>query len=115
MQTDTQPVDLEALRSSAKAFRDYPVCDSGGDPVYLTAQADELDAAADEIEALRAQIKSFRGVFTKLDKDENHAPGHAHRVVGIWDDDVGNAGKAGKICEWCAEWNSARAALGDAK
>jgi hypothetical protein len=67
MQTDTQPVDLKALRSSAKAFRDYPVRDSGGDPVYLTERADELDAAAAEIEVLRAQVAVMRGALLKLE------------------------------------------------
>jgi hypothetical protein len=98
-------VDIGCLLGAARALSDsgYPI------------NGAIVENAAAEIRALRAQIKSFRGVFTKLDKDENHAPGHAHRFIGIWDDDVGNADKAGNICEWCAEWNSARVALGDAK
>ena len=42
----------ERLKSSAKAFRAYPVYDSDGDPVRLIVQADESDQAAAAIERL---------------------------------------------------------------
>jgi hypothetical protein len=36
------------------------------------------------------------------DEKPGNAPGHAHSVVGIWDDD--NGVKAGKPCAWCLMW-----------
>lgn len=33
------------------------------------------------------------------------APGHSHRVAGVWDWD--NGPLAGKQCQWCASWNKA--------
>lgn len=55
--------------------------------------------------------EALRSIFAKLDKGIGQgAPGHAHDVSGIWDAD--NApGVAGTQCEWCAQWEAARAAL----
>jgi hypothetical protein len=36
------------------------------------------------------------------DEQPGNAPGHAHRIVGIWDSD--NGAKAGKPCAWCLTW-----------
>lgn len=41
--------------------------------------------------------------------DDGNAPGHAHKVAGIWDSDNGDL--AGKPCAWCLAWNTARAML----
>lgn len=43
------------------------------------------------------------------DDDEEQAPGHCHRIAGIWDDDNGRL--AGKPCQWCATWLAAKEAL----
>ena len=34
-----------------------------------------------------------------------NAPGHAHRVPGIWDSDNGEL--SGKECGWCKAWHAA--------
>jgi hypothetical protein len=41
------------------------------------------------------------------DEPLSHAPGHAHAVPGVWDDDNGEL--AGKRCAWCATWAKAKA------
>lgn len=65
-----------------------------------------------EVERLKADLAEARGalanIFAKLDRGGD-APGHSHDVRGIWDAD--NApGVAGTRCEWCAQWEAARAA-----
>lgn len=43
-------------------------------------------------------------------KDNNgNAPGHGHRIPGIWDSD--NGPLAGKPCAWCLAWNTAKKML----
>lgn len=42
-------------------------------------------------------------------RDKTHAPGHAHRVPGIWDPD--NGAKAGLSCSWCRAWTQGQAVL----
>lgn len=43
-------------------------------------------------------------------KDNNgNAPGHGHRIPGIWDSD--NGPLAGKPCAWCLTWNKAKKLL----
>lgn len=39
-----------------------------------------------------------------------NAPGHGHKVAGIWDDDNGLL--AGTQCDWCALWQRARDLIG---
>lgn len=41
--------------------------------------------------------------------NSGNAPGHGHRVPGIWDSD--NRELAGKPCAWCLAWNTAKAML----
>ena len=39
------------------------------------------------------------------DTRDGNAPGHGHRIPGIWDaDNVPEL--AGQSCEWCADWNA---------
>lgn len=76
------------------------------DAMYHRAmQAEKQLTAKDaEIAALRVALAN---IFNKLDRGEG-APGHLHDVAGIWDAD--NApGVAGTKCEWCAQWDAARA------
>lgn len=40
---------------------------------------------------------------------DGNAPGHGHKVAGVWDDDNGD--KAGTPCEWCGVWNGAAAVV----
>lgn len=72
-------------------------------PVAI-ANAHLIAAAPDLLAALRA-------IMAKLDKGRD-APGHCHDRPGIWDDDNGE--KAGQPCEWCVQWNAARAAIAKA-
>ena len=44
----------------------------------------------------------LEAVRRELDEGDGNAPGHGHRVVGIWDEDNGD--KAGKPCAWCLTW-----------
>lgn len=46
---------VERLRSSAQAFRDYPIFTGDGDPVFLKVQADELDEAAQALSTLASE------------------------------------------------------------
>ena len=50
----------ERLTTSAAAFRKHPIYTSDGDPVLLTVQADELDAAATLIRQQQAEIERLR-------------------------------------------------------
>jgi hypothetical protein len=46
----------------------------------------------------------LEAVHRELDEgDGRNAPGHAHRVPGVWDED--NGAKAGKPCAWCLTWS----------
>jgi hypothetical protein len=55
---------------------------------------------------------ALRGIMAHFDCDFN-APGHGHSRRGIWDDDAGNraVGRANRSCDWCAQWEYARATL----
>jgi len=44
----------------------------------------------------------LEAVRRELDEGDGNAPGHGHRVAGIWDEDNGD--KAGKPCAWCLTW-----------
>lgn len=58
----------------------------------------------------------MRAVFAEMEARDGHrgnAPGHAHEVPGIWDDDNGDL--AGQPCAWCALWNKAAAMLAAAQ
>lgn len=70
------------------------------------ANAALIAAAPDLYESLAAIVMHYG--------DRGNAPGHAHDRTGIWDDD-NEPSKAGKPCQWCAEWNSALAALAKAR
>lgn len=54
------------------------------------------------LEAVLCEIPHRKG-------GRGNAPGHAHSVPGIWDDD--NGALAGKECAWCKVWNEAVSAM----
>lgn len=70
-------------------------------------------ACAAIIDQLKAENEQLRGVMAAVVSEIPHAkhiqpgnaPGHSHRVPGIWDED--NGAKAGKECGWCKVWNAA--------
>lgn len=69
-------------------------------PVYAPTQplkAEQAKDAAEDAEILAA-------VHRELDDGDRtgNAPGHAHKLPGIWDDD--NGAKSGKPCAWCLTW-----------
>ena len=76
----------------------------------------EVAANARLIAAAPELAKGLANIFAKLDRSGEaggDAPGHCHSKPGIWDAD--NAPEiAGKPCDWCAQWNEARAALAKA-
>lgn len=76
-----------------------PALVEGGDAHALLAERDELRAV---IKAIIAEIP-HRARYAH----NGNAPGHAHRVPGIWDSD--NGPLAGKECGWCKAWNAALA------
>jgi hypothetical protein len=46
----------------------------------------------------------LEAVHREMDEqDGGNAPGHAHEIPGIWDDD--NGAKSGKPCAWCLTWS----------
>ena len=59
--------------------------------------AEQAKDAAEDAEILAA-------VHRELDDGDRtgNAPGHAHKIPGIWDDD--NGAKSGKPCAWCLTW-----------
>ncbi|MGL4651226.1 MAG: hypothetical protein ACRC1H_17605 [Caldilineaceae bacterium] len=63
----------------------------------------ELTAERDEL------LHIFGLVIDELDlrhRDSGNAPGHGHKVPGVWDSDNGKL--AGKPCAWCALWAKAK-------
>lgn len=69
-------------------------------PVRNTDDQALLQEARDELSAIMA----------RLDPGDGNAPGHGHKIPGIWDDDNSRE-LAGQPCHWCARWNQGRAFL----
>lgn len=59
---------IARLKSSAEAFRKYPIYNADGDPVRLTVQADELDEAATALRAAEARVAGLEGESAELTK-----------------------------------------------
>jgi len=74
--------------------RQKPTYEGVWRPLYTTPQQRKplTDEDKEILEAVRRE----------LDEGNGNAPGHGHRVVGIWDEDNGD--KAGKPCAWCLTW-----------
>lgn len=51
----------------------------------------------------------MREMPQRFHRDNGNAPGHAHTLAGIWDED--NGALAGKECAWCKVWNAAKTHL----
>lgn len=47
------------------------------------------------------------------DKGDGNAPGHAHKVPGVWDYNGGPMD--GRKCDWCKAWADATAIVLEAK
>lgn len=72
----------ELLRSSATAFRENPIYGQDGDgPVYLTAQADELERAADVIGELFTALEDFDNWFCDFDPEKQSSRMEGRKVV----------------------------------
>ena len=72
---------------------------------YAQAARAPILAALSQALAERDELKAAaRIIIESLDDGDGdgNAPGHCHSKPGIWDEDNGN--KAGKPCEWCAQW-----------
>ena len=63
-----------------------------------------------ELEAQRDELLSvFQLVIKEMehrDRNNGNAPGHAHKIPGVWD--IDNGALAGKSCAWCATWAKAK-------
>lgn len=67
-------------------------------PLYTTPPAARqwvglMDEDREILEAVRREMD---------EDDDGNAPGHGHRIPGIWDEDNGDL--AGKPCAWCLTW-----------
>lgn len=73
----------------------------------LAAQAAQADKAKAQPEDLRAVISAIVAEIPHRSRYalDGNAPGHAHRIPGVWDDDNGEL--AGKECGWCKAWAKA--------
>jgi len=58
-------------------------------------------------------VDALGKIIAHFDRDisSRSAPGHSHRIPGVWDADISNGAKGGTACEWCAEWAGFRALL----
>ncbi len=56
------------------------------------------------LEAVLREMPARKGV-------NGNAPGHGHRITGIWDDD--NGPLSGKPCAWCMTWNKVKSMLAE--
>lgn len=74
----------------------------------------EAIANAHLIASAPSLYDALKGIFDRMDKPSD-APGHMHRTPGIWDEDASNGERGGQSCDWCAHWESARAALASAR
>jgi len=106
--TDPETIE-QRLRDCATDWNGEQMPDN--EPAKGDPTAGTLREAADLIASLRAEREVLREVFAHLDKASGDAPGHGHKIPGIWDNDISNGENAGLPCEWCAKWSRARAAL----
>lgn len=84
------------------------------DEEFTAAVEEWTSPAAKEIESLRSENSEYRELLRELlvqlcenpgIREDGNAPGHAHQVPGVWDDD--NDELSGKSCAWCAVWTRA--------
>lgn len=66
-------------------------------------------------EALRMPVETWCALLEAVAREiprwraDGNAPGHCHKIAGVWDDDNGDL--SGKPCAWCIAWNAASDAL----
>lgn len=75
--------------------------DEWAEPLY-TAPVE----ASGGVSEWRSAVKALMDTATAIEKecDGPDAPGHGHRVPGLWD-------ATGKPCDWCAAWSRLRSML----
>lgn len=69
-------------------------CKGTGQPID---EASSLFELTDEDRAILEAVRREMG-----ESDDANAPGHAHQIPGIWDEDNGDL--AGTPCAWCLTW-----------
>lgn len=76
--------------------------------------------SVDEYIAIEKQRDDLLAVFSVVisemedrDRNDGNAPGHGHKIPGIWDSDNGSL--SGKPCAWCAVWAKAKELIASVK
>lgn len=108
-----------SMEKMADAMHDAAIRYANGHTVDFQHEAREfLLESASQPGGGKADGEKFRSILSavvgEIQKDDGHydgnAPGHAHDIPGVWDND--NGAKSGKPCSWCRTWKLARESLG---
>lgn len=80
----------------------------------------ERDSAIERELEVTKQRDDLLAVFSVVisemedrDRNDGNAPGHGHKIPGIWDSDNGSL--SGKPCAWCAVWAKAKELIASVK
>lgn len=118
--TQGQPIGDEVIEEVAKQRGRTLGAITTGDGRFVAILASTDDTIEEDranarlIAAAPDLVEALEGIFAHFDRDDQ-APGHAHTIIGVWDNDKSNGEKAGTPCAWCAHWAAARAAIAKAK
>ena len=110
----------DATSSAAEADEMWPTVAPHTVAVMVPlAEYRALLNAADRVEQLEQATAEWREIVQavirelprNLRGDRGNAPGHGHRIPGVWDNDNGSL--SGQPCAWCMAWNKAKAHASD--
>lgn len=110
----------DATSSAAEADEMWPTVAPHTVAVMLPlAEHRASQTAAARIEQLEKSTAEWREIVQavirelprNLRGDRGNAPGHGHRIPGVWDNDNGSL--SGQPCAWCMAWNKAKAHASD--
>lgn len=98
------------FRAEPFGWTDCSETDEGAVPLYEQASIDELIKQRDDLLAVFSVVISE---MEDRDRNDGNAPGHGHKIPGIWDSDNGSL--SGKPCAWCAVWAKAKELIASVK